>query len=162
MVSRRQTNSVEEWSDFFDSSSLEGLLLDVSDSSSLEELSSSFSDSLSLVDLSLVSVPSLSLGCGSVRRLGNSSSELDRVGFGPVLAFFFADGVTLLFFEPFSDADHSGRLALEDVLAVFCLLFLTLYPLSEQILMDSRHWFCLASLSGNLVRSSACMAKCPR
>jgi hypothetical protein len=88
----------EEWSDFPDSSSLEGLSLDCSDSSSLEELSASFSDSCSLVDLLLISAPSLSLVGGSVRLLGNSSSELDRVGFGLVLAFLFADGVTLLFF----------------------------------------------------------------
>jgi hypothetical protein len=57
------------------------------------------SDSSSLVDLPLVSVPSLFLVGGSVRLLGNSSSELDRVGFGSVLAFFVADGVTLLFFQ---------------------------------------------------------------
>jgi hypothetical protein len=75
---------------FSDSSSLEGLSLDFSDSSSLEELSASFSDSCSLVDLLLISAPSLSLVGGSVRRLGNSSSELDRDGFGSVLAFFFS------------------------------------------------------------------------
>jgi hypothetical protein len=135
--------STAECSDFFDSSSLEGLLLDVSDSSSLEELSSDESDSSSLLDLPLISAPSLSLeDCSvrlledcSVRRLGNSSSELDRDGFGPVLAFFFADGVTLLFFE----VDDSCRLLLEDVLAVSCPVFLTLNPLSERILMDS--WY---------------------
>jgi hypothetical protein len=61
---------------------LVGECLDFSDSSSLEELSLDDSDSLSLVDLTLISVPSLLLGDGSVRSLDDSSSELDRVGFG--------------------------------------------------------------------------------
>jgi hypothetical protein len=161
MISRILMNLVEECLYFSDSSSLEGLSLDFSDSSSLEELSSAFSDSSSLVDLPLISAPSLSLGCASVGCLEDSSSEVNRVGFGLSL-LFFADGVTLLFFEPFFDADYSCRLLLEDALAGFCLLFLTLYPLSERILMDFRNWFCLASTSGTLVRSSACMAKCPR
>jgi hypothetical protein len=120
----------EEWSDFSDSSSLEGLSLDFSYSLSLEELSASFSDSTSLVDLPLIVLEDC-----SVRRLGNSSSELDRDGFGLVLAFFVADGVTLLFFV----VDDSCCLLLKDVLAVACLLFLTLCPLSVQMTMDS--WY---------------------
>jgi hypothetical protein len=126
MISRRLgvlvADVVKECSD---SSSLEFLY-----SSSLEELSLDFSDSSLLVDLPLIVLE----GC-SVRRLGNSSSELDRDGFGPVLAFFVADGVTLLFFE----VDDSCCLLMEDVLAVACLLFLTLNPLSERMLMDS--WY---------------------
>jgi hypothetical protein len=148
--------STAECSDFFYSSSLEGLLSDVSDSSSLEELSSDESDSSSLLDLPLISVPSLILeDCSvrlledcSVRRLGNSLSELDRDGFGSVLAFFFADGVTLLFFE----VDDSCCLLLEDVLAISCLLFLTLNPLSEQMLMDSWYISGLESKFGTLSR----------
>jgi hypothetical protein len=81
-------------------------LLDVSDSSSLEELSSDDSDSCSLVDLLLISAPSLFLEDCSVRLLGDSSSEVNTGGFGLGL-LFFADGVTLLFFEPFFDADDS-------------------------------------------------------
>jgi hypothetical protein len=44
-------------------------------------------------------VQSLFLEGGSVRFLDDSLPELDRVGFGTVLAFFVADGVTLLFFD---------------------------------------------------------------
>jgi hypothetical protein len=135
--------STAECSDFFYSSSLEELSLEFLDSSSLEELLSSFSDSSSLVDLPLIVLEDC-----SVRRLGNSPSELDRDGFGPVLAFFFADGVTLLFF----DVDYSCGLLLEDVLAVSCLLFLTLNPLSERMLMDSRYLSGLESTFGTLSR----------
>jgi hypothetical protein len=56
-----------------------------------------FSDSSSLVDLSLISWSSLSLEGASVGFLEDSSSEVNRVGFGLGL-LFFADGVTLLFF----------------------------------------------------------------
>jgi hypothetical protein len=77
MISRILMNLVEEWSDFSDSSSLEGLLLDFSDSSSLEELSSGFSDLSSLVDLPLISAPSLSLEGVSVGFLEDSSLEVN-------------------------------------------------------------------------------------
>jgi hypothetical protein len=131
MISWKLITSTEECSDFLDSSSLEELSLEFLDSSSLEELSLSFSDSSSLVDLPLISAPSLSLEGASVGFWGDSSSEVNTGGFGLGL-LFFANGVTLLFFD-------SCRLLLEDVLAVACLLFLILYPLSEQILMDSRN-----------------------
>jgi hypothetical protein len=142
MISRRVVVSVadvgKEYPDFSDSSSLGGPLGELSS----EKLSSDDSDLSSLVDLTLISVPSLFLVGDLVRLLGNSSSELDRVGFGLVLAFFVADGVTL----PFFDADGSCRLLL-DVLAVFCLLFLTLNPLSGRMVMD-----CLASTFGSLTQ----------
>jgi hypothetical protein len=50
-----------------------------------------------------------------------------------VLAFFVADGVTLLFFA----VDDSCCLLFKDVLAVAYLLFLTLCPLSVRMLMDA-------------------------
>ena len=46
-----------------------------------------------------------------MRRLGNSSSEENTGGFGLVLAFFVADGVTLLFFA----VDDSCCLLFKDV-----------------------------------------------
>jgi hypothetical protein len=61
--------------------------------------------------------------------------EENTGGFVLVLAFFVADGVTLLFFV----VDDSCCLLLKDVLAVACLLFLTLCPLSAQMTMDS--WY---------------------
>jgi hypothetical protein len=79
MISRILMNLVEEWSDFSDSLSLEGLLLDFSDSLSLEELSSGFSDSSSLVDLPLISAPSLSFEDASVGFLEDSSSKVNKV-----------------------------------------------------------------------------------
>jgi hypothetical protein len=66
-----------------------------------------------------------------VGRLGTSSLEENTVGFGLVLAFFDADGVTLLFFA----VDDSRCLLFKDVLAVACLLFLTLSPLSARMTM---------------------------
>jgi hypothetical protein len=99
MISRRLINLSEEWLDFSDYSSLEELSLEFLDSSSLEELSSGFSDSSSLVDLLLISVPSLSFEGGSVGFLEDSSSEVNRGCFGLSRLLFFANGVTLLFFE---------------------------------------------------------------
>jgi hypothetical protein len=123
MISRRLVVLVADvGKECSDSSSLRFLY-----SSSLKELPSGFSDSSSLVGLPLIVLEDC-----SVRRLGNSSSELDRDGFGSVLAFFVANGVTLLFFE----VDDSCCLLMEDVLAVACLLFLTLCPFSERMLMD--------------------------
>jgi hypothetical protein len=69
----------------------------------------------------------------SVGRLGTLSSEENTVGFGLVLAFFVADGVILLFFA----VDDSCCLLFKDVLAVACLSFLTLCPLSVRMLMDA-------------------------
>jgi hypothetical protein len=137
-----------------DSLSLEELSLEFLYSLSLGELSSGFSDSSSLGDLPLIDLEDY---C-SVRRLGNSLSELDRDGFGPVLAFFVADGVTLLFFE----VDDSCCLLLEDVLAISCLLFLTLNLLSERMVVDSWYLSGLESTFGTLSRWSDCMPKFPR
>jgi hypothetical protein len=74
----------------------------------LDEEFSDFSDLSSLEDLSLINVVSLSLEGDSVRLLDDASSELERGGFGLVLAFF-AGGVTLFFF----DADGSSLCAVE-------------------------------------------------
>jgi hypothetical protein len=54
----------------------------------------------------------------NIRRL----FQTHVLGFWAVLAFFVADGVTLLFFL----VDGSCCLLMKDVLAVACLLFLTL------------------------------------
>jgi hypothetical protein len=72
------------------------------------------------------------------------------VVFGPVLAFFDADGVILLFFD--ADADDSCRLLVEDVFVILCLLFLNLCPFSERMAMDSRYLSCLLSLRGTFSR----------
>jgi hypothetical protein len=82
MISWRLITSTEECTDFSDSSSLGGLSSGFSDSSSLEEFSSDDLDLLSLVDLSLISAPCLSLEGASVGFLEDSSSEVNRGGFG--------------------------------------------------------------------------------
>jgi hypothetical protein len=62
-----------------------------------------------------MSAPSLSLKGASVGFLEDSSSEVNRGSFGLSL-IFFADGVTLLFF----DAEGSCHLLLEDVCVILC------------------------------------------
>jgi hypothetical protein len=87
MISWRLITLTGECSDFSDSSSLGGLSLGFFDSSSLKELSSDDSDSPSPVDLLLISAPSLSLEGASVGFLEDSSSEVNRGGFGLGLLF---------------------------------------------------------------------------
>jgi hypothetical protein len=79
--------------------------------------------------------------------LDDSSSELNRGGFGLSL-LFFADGVTVVFF----DADGSCCL----LVVAMSLLLITLCPFSERMVMDLMYLTCLVSKSGNVWRPSAC------